>query len=216
MGRVQAETFLSGELFHVDTILQKGEIKFQAVCAYSCPNAEYLDGKVLGSVTIPDQDPRSEMLRDFACRALQALGATDISTHMEIFMVDGQPVFLEVAGRPPGAAVTHAYRAAYGLGFLDLDLQLQLGLEIPKLELNQHHAFWAYFPRLNGIIKSLVPPAIKKSIHELQWRVQVGEKTEASGSVIEAAGLLVASGPDFERVHSDFIAVSCHSALVMQ
>ncbi|WP_414041537.1 acetyl-CoA carboxylase biotin carboxylase subunit family protein [Acidithiobacillus sp. M4-SHS-6] len=214
LDRVDVEQFLSGDLYHVDSLVQGSEVKFQFASAYAFPVAEFKQGRVLGSITLRENDPIAPVLKKFAGEVLKALGASDMSTHMEIFIVDGEPVFLEVAARPPGGCVANVYRSAYGVNILDLDLLLQLGLPLPSVHFHGGYGFWAYFPTRDGIVAGRHAPALAND-YRLEWRVDTGARTYAATNMSQTAGIVVASGNDFESVRNDFEVVIRHNALTM-
>ncbi|MFQ2573493.1 acetyl-CoA carboxylase biotin carboxylase subunit family protein [Aeromonas caviae] len=214
LNRVDVEQYIQGALYHVDSIVVDGKVSLQFASLYSIPPAEFKDGKVLGSITLKDNEPTSTLLKRFARDALEVLGATTMSTHMEIFLMDNEPVFLEVAARPPGAAVPPVYQMASGINILDLDLMLQLGLQLPRLEAQHGYGFWAYFPLREGVIVGLNKPHVENE-HHFEWRVKVGTTVRSASNLSHTAGVVFAGGSDYESVKRDFHSVIAHDALIL-
>ena len=211
---LEAEQFIDGVLYHVDSVVQHGRTVLHTVSEYLWPNFEFTRGRLLGSMNLPPDDPLAARLTGFAERVLQALGTLDVSTHMEIFMRDGEPVFLEVGARPPGAAVCRAHRLGRGVNYMDLDLQLQAGIAIDAVPAPAGHALWAYLPRRDGTVLHCAAPALE-SAHDIEWKVRPGDRLRAAQHVGDCAAVIVAHGREHGPVRRDFERLRSFEGLTM-
>lgn len=83
----EVDGFIEGDLYHVDSLVEKGEVKCAYVSSYMFPPYESLSGKVCGSIVIdPNKDP--DFYRkacDLNKRVLKALNAYEGVFHLEFF-----------------------------------------------------------------------------------------------------------------------------------
>lgn len=200
---LEAEEFISGPLFHVDSVVQDGRALLHTVSEYTCPNLDFVGGRTLGSINLPAAAPQARQLAVFADAVLNALAPSSLSTHMEVFITGGEPVFLEVGGRPPGAAVCKAHLVGSGARYMNMDFQLQMGLPIDLPTEKERFAVWGYVPRRGGEVLRCEAPALECG-HETQWRVRPGDRLQAANNLADWAGAVVASDSDYGKVRRDF------------
>jgi ATP-grasp domain len=201
--QLEIEEFVDGKLYHVDSFTQEGKHIFHVVSEYTCPNADFAKGNVLGSINLPPEDPLRNRLVDFAARVLDTLKPTNLCSHMELFVTRSEIIFLEVAGRPPGAAVCRSHLLGCGINFMDMDFKIQTGQPIDVLTDAGGHAFWAYVPKLPGKVSRLDGPALKSKF-DLQWRVRENEEVLPASTVLDVAAVIVASNASYDQLRRDF------------
>lgn len=213
----EAEEYIRGTLYHVDAIFAGGRSVFTAVSEYSCPNLEFTQGKVLASMALSPSEPLHSMLVSFAQRVHRVLEPSDFSTHMEVFVRDGMPIFLEIAARSPGALTSEAYLRSFGVNIMDIDLMVQSGLDVPIERVTPMPSFWACFPFVEGRVVERRRPELSCDF-KMNWRVKVGDVLPRCKSVLDIAGTLVARHPDpqhlrreFDRLR-DFASLTCQPA----
>ena len=98
----QAETFLDGELFHVDSVQCLGENPISLVSEYLFPMARCLDGMPAGSIALDQQSLTARKILSIHHKVLKAFNVPGIF-HAEYFVTSkGRVVFLEIAWRPAG------------------------------------------------------------------------------------------------------------------
>jgi biotin carboxylase len=102
------EKFLPGDVFHVDSVVWQGEVRFAAAHRYGLPPMTvYHGGGVFASSTVEHD---SEVERDlFAInrQVIEAMGLERGVTHAEFIRseADGRYYFLEIAARVGGAGI---------------------------------------------------------------------------------------------------------------
>jgi biotin carboxylase len=212
----EAEEFVAGRLYHVDSLVQGGRTIFAECGELTWPALDYLGGKPLGSLPLPDADPLRRRLLDFADGALAALGAPEGATHMEVFVTPADElVFLEVAGRIPGALIVPTYERAYGVNMLAADFLIQMGVPLTRERRALTHCCWVIFPCATGRVVNVVAPELR-SEHRLQWLVQPGDELREGESMLDRVGTLVAWNGDYAILRDDFERLRNHSALHVQ
>lgn len=141
-GRWMAEEFVEGPFFHVDGIMQGGEVRHGWPSRYSSGVAECLrgGGAAFSSALLSPADPRAASLMEFTAAVVGALPATahPTSFHLEAWIgADGRPILCEIACRAGGALVSTVYEKAFGVDLVREGLRGQCGLE---LSLGHQHA----------------------------------------------------------------------------
>ncbi|ACJ31304.1 Conserved hypothetical protein [Shewanella piezotolerans WP3] len=205
----QAEEFIDGILYHCDMVIQNGKFLFQYACRYSCPNAEFQDGKILGSFLV---DPATELatrLNDFSAKCITALGKPNGCFHMEVFAkTDGELVFLEVAARSPGLSIVPIYQNWLGFNLYDIELTVQMGnnaqhLLEPAQNFKPIPFFYAVLPKRDGKIKQLHHPKISSDF-DIQWYVDADQELANTSSNLDFAGKVLVTNPCPKALEVDF------------
>ncbi|MBV53989.1 MAG: hypothetical protein CL816_08050 [Coxiellaceae bacterium] len=102
LANYQAETYLDGQLFHVDSIRSSGEKTISLVSEYLFPMAQCLDGMPAGSMALDQQSVTAQKILSVHQDVLAAFDVFGIF-HAEYFITStGRVVFLEIAWRPCG------------------------------------------------------------------------------------------------------------------
>jgi hypothetical protein len=113
------ERFITGDVFHVDSLVQNGRVIFAAVSRYWRPPMEVAHhGGVFVTSTVASGSGDERDLLEMNERLLSALGFMRGATHAEFIRsaTDGNLYFLEVAARVGGAFISDVVEAATGVG----------------------------------------------------------------------------------------------------
>lgn len=212
----EAEEYIAGKLYHVDSYTENHEIKFICANEYAFPNFDYMRGKVLASIPLDERDPLSDRLIQFTKKCLYVLGANNGVNHMEMFVKqNGEIVFLEVSARPPGAYLNLTHRINHGINLMDIDFALQSGLTMDITQAEKiEKAFFAMFPLAPGRVSALKTPLVN-SRFDMIWHVDQGEaippdhcknlKYKAAHAIFYANNLA--------QLRADFNVVKHHQAI---
>lgn len=157
----EAEEYIDGTLYHVDTVIDHDAIEFAYACQYTCPNMDFIQGHVLGSIWLPLDNPISKRLIAFTKECLQALGLPDGCQHTELFITnDNEIVFLETALRGPGVDVNKMYQTSFKT--CPAELELYLATQTPTDKKYPFkpvcYSFWGSVPQKTGLFKTFDPP----------------------------------------------------------
>lgn len=200
----EAEEFISGTLFHCDSIRKDNKTIFSVCCEYTNPNFDFQAGKSVISMILNSDAPLTKRIFSFNENVLTALNFKEGITHHEIFLTkNNELVFLEIAARSPGAIVTPMYRRAFGIGFEDIDYKMQM--DIP-FDLNPRYDdvyLSGIFPVIPGKVEKLVSPPIK-SQHEMNWLIKPGENINSSKSLRDKASTIIAWNKNPYELRDDF------------
>jgi biotin carboxylase len=199
--------FVAGEVFHVDSLVNKGRVVFAGVNKYGRPPLQVAHGGgAYVSQTIAHQSPEKRKLLDINRRLIRAMGMETGATHAEFIKseADGDFYFLEIAARVGGAYIADVLEAASGINLWREWARMEVSESAPRMKLKprKEHA---------GIILSLSrqenPDTSGYDDPEIVYRVK---KKHHAGLIVRSkrhervAELLDNYGRRFER---DFIAV---------
>jgi biotin carboxylase len=112
------ETFVPGDIYHVDAISWEGKIVFSAAHKYGKPPMQTMhQGGVFTTRTLDREGKEARGLRTIHARTLKALGMKNGVTHSEFIRAhaDGKFHFLETAARVGGAFIAEVVEAANGI-----------------------------------------------------------------------------------------------------
>lgn len=181
--------FVPGEVFHVDSLVDKGRVVFAGVNKYGRPPLQVAHGGgAYISQTIAHGSPEQRRLLEINRRLVKAMELETGATHAEFIKgdADGEFYFLEIAARVGGAYIADVLEAASGIN---------LWREWAHLEMEGPSARVRLKPRKEyaGIILSLArqeyPDTAAYDDAEIVYRVKKKHH----------AGLIVSS-PQPERV----------------
>jgi hypothetical protein len=80
----EIEEFVDGQIYHCDSVVQDGEIRFVSVGKYLADPSEYSPGGIFGTVLV-DDPALLRRIHTMNAAVLNALGLEDGTTHLELF-----------------------------------------------------------------------------------------------------------------------------------
>ena len=123
--------FIAGEVFHVDSVVNRGKVAFSGVNQYGRPPMQVAhQGGAYISRTVLHGSTDEKTLVDINKKLVKALGLEHGATHAEFIKSteDGKFYFLEIAARVGGAYIADVLEAASGIN---------LWREWARIEVNQ-------------------------------------------------------------------------------
>ena len=123
--------FIAGEVFHVDSVVNRGKVAFSGVNQYGRPPMQVAhQGGAYISQTVLHGSSDEKTLVDINKKLVKALGLEHGATHAEFIKSteDGKFYFLEIAARVGGAYIADVLEAASGIN---------LWREWARIEVNQ-------------------------------------------------------------------------------
>ena len=208
----EAEEFISGTLYHCDSIIKNGKTLFVVCCQYSNPNFDFQLGKSIISLPLKSDDTLAQRIFEFSATTLNAMGFYNGISHLEIFLTEtNELIFLEVAARSPGV-VTPMYRQAFNVPFEDFAFKIEMGIdfEIPKPSDTFYMS--GILPTIKGKIHSLINPEIF-SEYFINWSVKPGDYINTSSSLREQSGTILVWNQDYELLVRDFSSLKNFTSL---
>ncbi|MBC7795896.1 MAG: ATP-grasp domain-containing protein [Pyrinomonadaceae bacterium] len=134
------EKFIPGKVFHVDSLISKGECVFSGVSNYGTPplNVTHQGGVFTTSVLPYESEERTELL-ELNQKLISAFGHQTGVTHAEFLRCEksGRFYLLEIAARVGGAYIADALEAASGVNlwceWANLELsQFEIDYSLPE------------------------------------------------------------------------------------
>lgn len=203
---LEAETFIEGEMYHCDSLIQNGEYVLTFCSEYSTGNLDLVLGKTIATMPLDYADPLYEHLKQFSRAAIDALGRCDGSVHMEMFVKpSGDIIFLEAGARTPGGPIIPLYERMYGVNFLQCDFAISVNkpLVIPAEPAKKIHMFAAITPLMPNGSQSLEEPSDMESCYETILEVAHHHGQKAT-SVRDYSGMFFAYNKEKDPLRRDF------------
>src|SRR5437879_7925658 len=176
--------FIPGEVFHVDSLIDKGRVAFAGVNKYGRPPLQVAHGGgAYISQTIAHDAAEKKRLLVINRRLIKAMGMETGATHAEFIKseADGDFYFLEIAARVGGAYIADVLEAASGINLWREWARLEVSSGLGKLKPRKEYA---------GIILSLArqeyPDTSAYDDAETVYRVK---KKHHAGLIVRSAKL---------------------------
>lgn len=111
------ESFVPGDVYHVDALSWQGETVFSLVSKYGAPPLTVLQGRgIFTTRVLPRSSPETQALTELNERLLKSFGRDYGPSHSEFIRAeDGSFYFLETAARVGGGNIERLIEAATGL-----------------------------------------------------------------------------------------------------
>jgi biotin carboxylase len=204
------ESYVAGDVYHVDSLTYKGKTIFNSVQKYGAPPLNVAhDGGIFSTLTLDPKSDEVKELEKLTAKVISTLGLTDGPTHAEFIKgrEDGKFYFLEIAARVGGAHISDLVEMATGVN---------LWAEWAKIELAAIEGREYKLPKVTrryaGLLVSLAkyehPDLSAYNDSEVVWRM---DKKNHAGLIVASKDCnrvtdLVNSYRD--RFVHDFLAVA--------
>ncbi|WP_371480625.1 acetyl-CoA carboxylase biotin carboxylase subunit family protein [Kitasatospora sp. NBC_00315] len=204
-GRYEAEEFIDGVMYHIDSVVQDGRAVVAVASRYLDPNSVFPTGGQLRSAALNPGRER-DVLLEFNSRVLAAVPWFSGVTHHEVFLDrSGTPVFCEIAGRPGGGGIVPLFKDRFGINLYLATLLPQLGLPIPEIQEIQpperRFGGWSIiFPPELGPLRPHHPLPQEDWLLDLTLYRRPGDVLEAARSVGNGVAAVAVVGPDAATV----------------
>ncbi|MCD6048035.1 MAG: biotin carboxylase [Gammaproteobacteria bacterium] len=136
LNRYECEEYIEGEVFHIDGVVVKQDIKFIKASKYILSCLDFRYGRPVGSVVIDDV-LLNKRLKDFTEKALKALSLDSGIFHLEvIYDKKDQLFFLEIGARMGGGESNVVIRDVFGVNLAECWVKIQLQEPLPEIREN--------------------------------------------------------------------------------
>lgn len=207
----EVDEYITGEVFHCDSVIQHGKILHSIASEYLFPNITYPQGKMMTSITLDPNNSLSQRIIDFNQQIIAALGYIDGITHLEVFHTKkDELVFLEIAARLPGGETVPNYAQMTGINFGALDVRIQAGETITARDLTpaiKEYSFAGRIPYRKGKVLALQNPKIKSQI-TFDWKIKPGDIISHNSLVpMDFCGYFRVTNSNYDQLYEDFVAL---------
>lgn len=127
--RYIVEVFITGDIYHLDAVVRKGEILFSSLGKYETPPLEFIGRRWGGTRFSNAKDQIHVEARSQLSKILTAFKTYDGVFHYEFFLHKSELVFGEIAIRPAGGGVSDAIYDTFEVHLVEEHIRIQLGME---------------------------------------------------------------------------------------
>ncbi len=172
-GGLMVEEFIDGQLFHIDGVVDAGQVLAAVANEYLDPTVNYR--RALARRSVPVADPATaRLLLKTHCRVAAALPWLRGVTHLEVFITAGQRAVVgEVAARPGGGGINVGFADRFGVALYEPAVLGQLGEPLPPVLLRPgaQPTGWVTIYGSPGRLREVGPgPAADWVVHRQQRR----------------------------------------------
>ncbi|WP_037771033.1 ATP-grasp domain-containing protein [Streptomyces sclerotialus] len=200
-GTSQIETFVPGQMYHVDGLVVNGEVVFVHPFRYLNDCLSFRADAWMGSLPLAPQDPAYDRLVKAAKTVLAELPTpAHTAFHAELWITpDDRVVFCEVASRTGGGMVSAVVRHAFGI---DLDkewLYAECGLPATLGTPAYQPAGGMWIPPTTGVLEHLPSGGEPDCVREVSLSGKAGQEFHGGvKSGLYLAGYVVAGDTEDE------------------
>jgi hypothetical protein len=176
-GDTEIESFVDGEMYHVDGLIQNGEITFICASKYVNDCLSFRKNCFLGSYLLDRNNPLYDRLTSATKAVVAALpAARNMAFHAEFWHTPhNRIVFCEIASRTGGAVISTVVEHKHGLNIDREWLLAECGLNQPFDLANTDTGGWVVIPPKKGILKAL-PRNLPSFIRHAQYCGEAGQR----------------------------------------
>lgn len=177
-GTSQIETFVPGQMYHVDGLVLGGETVFVHPFRYLNDCLSFRSNDWMGSVPLEPRDPVHDRLVEATGAVLAQLPTPEHTAfHAELWITpDDRVVFCEIASRTGGGMVAVLIRHAFGI---DLDrewFRAECGLPPALVTAVYRPAGGLWIPPSNGVLEHLPTDGEPDCVREVSLNGAVGQE----------------------------------------
>ncbi|GAB6990752.1 ATP-grasp domain-containing protein [Paenibacillus pini] len=203
----QCEEFITGPIFHIDGLVQRGELQFIAISQYVNGCLAFSQGIPNGSFIVTDRLPLKNRLTRFTEAVLHSLELHDGCFHLEVIDRHGaEAVFLEIGARMGGAETPFLTLELYGVNLCEEWIKIELGT-FEKLHFAQTgiHGGLLQFPEPPCVPAEVVHVTSLKGLIPEIFHEQIpvpGEIMDGKGSYYHISGRYMFRGESEAKVEA--------------
>jgi formate-dependent phosphoribosylglycinamide formyltransferase (GAR transformylase) len=207
----EIDEFISGDLYHCDSVIQNGKIVATMIGRYYAPCADFLKGVALGSFPVLESNPLFAKIKAFSDEILDGMPKLEnFVTHMELFVQGDRLVFVEVAARPPGGRVCEMYEQTYQLNIIDCAFRTQLGLPLPEKIPTGTYGAWLNTPYQAGMVTHIKNDSFFEAFNSVciaQWYIKMNQILANPVGLWSVAASIFMTNSNLEQLEDDFDAL---------
>lgn len=167
-----AEQFITGGIYHVDSIIVNGELKFAVANQYGTPPFEVAhQGRVFTSRNLNRGSEDSMKLLGLNDRLLKAFGLLHGVSHSEFVKssADGNFYFIETSARVGGAHLSDLVEAATGINLWKEWAKIEVSKDLKKYSPPEEETNYAAI--ITSLAKQEYPDLASYNDPEVIWRM---------------------------------------------
>ncbi len=221
---IQIESFVEGEMYHVNGLVLNGEIAAVWPSYYLSQSVRMLEGKAASSYLLSHKNPLVKPLNNYCKEVLEALPTpSNTAFHLEVFIApSGKIIFCEIASRIGGKGVRRSWMESFGINLGKGHLCSQFpGKDSFKMVPRDLSPFpligEIWFPNSRGTLKAIEKTCPFPWVREYQVFQELGEDLEKPATIedcLAGASVVIANSEPqmiqrFEEL-SDWFYMTTH------
>ncbi|RJS27439.1 ATP-dependent carboxylate-amine ligase [Corallococcus sp. H22C18031201] len=209
-GNLEIETFVDGQMYHVDGLIIGGKIAFIHPFKYVNDCLSYRKNEFAGTRTLSSTDPLYQPLIDTARKVLGALPSpSNMAFHCELWHTKtGEIVFCEIASRTGGGMISSNIVYSFDLNIDKEWLLAECGLAQPLGPRAYRPGGGVVIPPLNGVLEHLPRGNEPEYVREVVFTSSEGQRFHGGvKSGLFLAGYVIA-GDSEEEVSTNMFGVA--------
>jgi ATP-grasp domain len=198
----ELEEFITGQLCHVDSIVQDAKVVAAVGSRYLDDTRSYLQGKPCRDVAIAD-GPELDRLLDFNQRVIACFPGFTGVTHHEMFVSGRDICFCEIGARAGGGGVIAGFLSRTGVNLDEAAVQAQLGGCVPVPErIAGHLTGWTVLYPVPGILREPIEVPAEPWVIEAQVMANAGDQLQEPANCNSAVAIVSVLGDTEAEVES--------------
>jgi biotin carboxylase len=198
---IAVETFVEGEVYHVDGIVQEGEIAFISASKYYDAPLHFHTTDYQGAFLLTPSSEMAERLVDMTKKLVRSLATPEYTTfHAEWFHTpDDRIVLVEIASRTGGGRIAQVNEYVFDTNLLEASLRLQCGQSIPVPSIEKQKnpdklAAWMIIPPKKGTLLTLPTEQPPSFVVEYRLVGKIGQNYNNPVSQVDHIASFVVEG----------------------
>jgi hypothetical protein len=207
----EAEEYIGGPLFHVDSVVREGMVVAATAGRYLDETMAYKTLAPCRDVAVPDGALLDELL-DFNQRVIDCYPWFTGVMHHEMFLNEDGICFCEIAARAGGGGVPAGFWSRTGMNLHQIVVQAQALEPVPgKIQVASHLTGWVMIYAGAGVLRQPVQFPDAPWVIEARAFAEPGDRLRAPGSCGEGIALVSVAGASEAEVTSRLalVAESC-------
>lgn len=177
-GPMEIETFVEGQMYHIDGLILDGELVFIHPFQYLNHCLSFRDNEHVGTYTLSLSNPLYEPLIANTRKVLAALPCPrHMAFHTELWVTPkGEIVFCEIASRTGGGMISNTIQYSFGINMDKEWLYAECGLPRSFGVQEFRPGGGLLVPPQKGTLEFLPTGNEPEYVHEVQFSGKVGQK----------------------------------------
>ncbi|HVB41887.1 MAG TPA: ATP-grasp domain-containing protein [Streptosporangiaceae bacterium] len=190
----EIEEFVQGPLFHVDSVVQSGQVIAAAAGRYLDDATSYRQLAPCRSISVGD-GPLLDTLLDFNCHVISCYPGFTGVTHHEVFITQEGPCFCEIAARAGGGGVAACFHSRTGINLHEVGIQAQLLDAVPStIDISRHFTGWVAIYADPGVLREPIEPLAEPWVIESKILAKPGAQLSSPGRCADAVAIISVTG----------------------
>lgn len=201
-GEMDLEQFIQGDLYHIDGIINHGQLMFVSVAKYlndlGYSTTLNQSASTFADFTVSESTPTFNTLKNAAKQLLSPAHLECGTVHLE-FILDKyqQPYFVEMGSRTGGLMITNTIKRKYGLIMNEASYKLQANFKYklhPQVPVTES-GYLTVLPKKGQLIKFDTGP-LRSLVQDLQTNFEIGKRYNEAAESTDYIAIMRFDAPD--------------------